>query len=51
VSSIEKEVLAAEMNKKEEKEEVARSNPVAPKTVKVIPNDTKAVVVTGTPAL
>ncbi len=51
VSSIAKEVLIAEMNKKEEEEKVTTSRSAAPKTAKVIPNDTDAVVVAGTPSV
>jgi hypothetical protein len=51
VSSIAKEVLIAEMNKEEEREESARNKLVAPKTAKVILNDPSAVTVTGTPSL
>jgi site-specific recombinase XerD len=50
VSSIEKEVLIADMNKKEEEEKSTASKPASPKTAKVILNDTDAVRVTGTPS-
>ncbi len=50
VSSIEKEVLIAEMNKKDEEEKSTMSKPASPKTAKVILNDADAVVVTGTPS-
>ncbi|HET6142535.1 MAG TPA: site-specific integrase [Candidatus Acidoferrales bacterium] len=50
VSSIEKEVLIADMNKKEEEEKSTTSKPASPKTASVILNDTVAVVVTGTPS-
>ena len=51
VSSIAKEVLIAEMNKKEETEESASNKLVAAKTAKVILNDPSTVTVTGTPSL
>ena len=51
VSSIAKEVLISEMNKEEGTEESARNKLVAPKTAKVILNDSGAVTVTGTPSL
>ncbi|MGB7437437.1 MAG: hypothetical protein WBW49_18635 [Candidatus Acidiferrum sp.] len=51
VSSIEKEVLIAEMNKKDEEEKSTASNPDSPKKATVILNDTDTVAVTGTPAL
>jgi site-specific recombinase XerD len=51
VSSIEKEVLIADMNKKAEQEKAAPSRLAAPTTGKVIPNDPGAVIVTGTPSL
>jgi integrase len=51
VSSIKKEVLIAEMNKKEEEEKVATSRSAISKTAKVILNDTDALVVTGTPSV
>jgi integrase len=51
VSSIEKEVLIAEMNRKEEEEKSTTSKPASPKTAKFVLNDTVAVVVTGTPSL
>ena len=51
VSSIEKEVLIAEMNKKQKEEESIRSKQDSPKTAKVILNDTDTIVVTGTPSL
>jgi hypothetical protein len=51
VSSIEMEVLIAEMNKKEEMEESALKNLTAPRAAKVILNDTRAITVTGTPSL
>jgi hypothetical protein len=50
VSSIGKEVLIAEMNKKEEEEKSTRRKPASPKTADVILNDTVAVVVAGTPS-
>jgi integrase len=50
VSSIAKEVLIAEMNKKEGDEKSAASKLASPKTAKVILNDTQAVVVSGTPS-
>jgi integrase len=50
VGSIAKEVLIAEMNKKEEEEKSTTGGPVSPKTAKVILNDTDSVVVTGTPS-
>lgn len=51
VSSIEKEVLIAEMNKKDEEGKSTANKPDSPKTAKVILSDTDAVAVTGTPAL
>jgi integrase len=51
VSSITKEVLIAEMNKRAENEKSATSKPAPPKAARVILNDTEAVVVTGTPSL
>jgi integrase len=51
VSCIDKEILVADMNKKEELEESAAKNLTAPSTAKVILNDTRAITVTGTPAL
>jgi integrase len=51
VSSIEKEVLVAEMNKKEEEEKSTLSESASPKAAKFIINDTDAVVVTGTAVL
>jgi integrase len=51
VSSIAKEVLIAEMNKKEEEQKSTTSRPVSPKTTKVILNDTDAVVMAGTPTV
>jgi len=50
VSSIGKEVLIAEMNKKEEEEKSTTRKPASPKTANVVLNDTVAVVVTGTPS-
>jgi Phage integrase family len=46
-----KEVLIAEMNKKEEEEKSTTSKPTSPNTANVILNDTVAVVVSGTPSL
>jgi integrase len=51
VSSIEKEVLVAEMNKREENEKSVASKLPPPKAARVILNDTDAVVVTGIPSL
>jgi integrase len=51
VSSIEKEVLIAEMNKTAEMEESAKDKLATPKTAKVIVDDPGAVIVTGTPCL
>jgi integrase len=45
-----RERAATEMNKRDENEKSATSKPAAPKTAKVILNDTDAVIVTGTPA-
>jgi integrase len=50
VSSIAKEVLIAEMNRKDEEEKSTTSKPTSSKTAKVPLNDTDAIVVTGTPS-
>lgn len=49
--SVEKEVLVADMNEKQEKEKSATTVPTSPKAATVILNDSNAVVVTGTPSL
>ncbi len=51
VSSITKEVLIAEMNKRDENEISTTSKPAPPKAARAILNDADAVVVTGTPSL
>ena len=51
VSSIEKEVLIADMNKQEEEEKSTTSKPASPKASRVVLDDLNAVVVTGMPCL